>query len=159
MFLCLDRLINRLSNLSLTIELIDDLFHYASSNWSSESFNCIHELILKQHLPRQLDAVLHSTLRRSVQLLALINEHPSMIPNREKITEILRSIFSLHWKRCESMEQFPLMELLTGLYKFTLDQVRQQFPCRNIDDCLHFSDESRWILRVFGYLVDFHRWN
>ena len=120
----LDRLINRLTNLPLPSELIDDLFHYASATWSVEAFNCVHELILKQHVPRVFDPILHSTLRRMTQLIMMINENSSNIPSRNKITEILRSMFSLHLKRCESLENFPLFELLTGLYQYTLQQVR-----------------------------------
>jgi hypothetical protein len=121
----LDRLINRLTNLPLPLDLIDDLFHYASATWSVEAFNCIHELILKQHVPRVFDPILHSALRRMTQLILMINENSSSIPSRNKITEILRSIFTLHLKRCESMENFPLFELLTGLYKYTIQQVRE----------------------------------
>jgi hypothetical protein len=118
--ICLDRLINRLSILPLSIELIDDLFHYASSTWSVDALNCIHELILKQHVPRQYDSILHSSLHHVVQLLSIVNQNLT-----NKITEILRTLFNLHLKRCEYIENFPMFELLSGLYKFTLQQVKQ----------------------------------
>ena len=121
----MDRLINRLSILPLPLELIDDLFHYASSTWSIDALNCIHELILKQHLPRQYDSILHSSLRHVIQLVLIINQNLSIIIIN-KITEILRSLFNLHLKRCESIEHFPMFELLTSLYKFTLQQVKQK---------------------------------
>lgn len=122
----MDRLINRLSILPLPLDLIDGLFHFVSGNCSIEALNCIHELLLKQHLHRNFDPILHSTLRHSVRLLSLIVEHSSNIPNQDKIIEILRLIFNLHWKRCETIEQFPLTELLTGFYKFTNRQVKQK---------------------------------
>jgi hypothetical protein len=122
LLICLDRLINRLSILPLSLELIDDLFHYASSTWSIDALNCIHELILKQHLPRQYDSILHSALRHVIQLILIMNSNLSIIIIN-KITEILRAVFNLHLKRCESIEHFPFLELLTGLYKFTLQQV------------------------------------
>lgn len=121
---CLDRLINRLSILPLPLPLIDDLFHYVSSTWSIDALNCIHELILKQHLPRQYDAILHSSLRHVVQLILIINQHLSTTLI-SKITEILHSLFSLHLKRCETIENFPMSELFTGFYKFTLQQVKE----------------------------------
>ena len=116
-------MINRLSILPLPLELIDDLFHYASATWSLDVLNCIHELILKQHIPRQYDPILHSSLRHVIQLLSLINENSTIII-RNKMTEILRSVFNLHLKRCESIEHFPMFELLTSLYTFTLQQVK-----------------------------------
>jgi hypothetical protein len=119
----LDRLINRLSILPFPIELIDDLFHYTSSTWSIDALNCIHELILKQHIPRQYDPILHASLRHVIQLVLMIDQNSTIIVIN-KITEILRSLFNLHLKRCESIEHFPLFELLTGLYKFTLQQVK-----------------------------------
>jgi len=121
----LDRLINRLSILPLPLELIDDLFHYASSTWSIDALNCIHELILKQHLPRQYDLILHSSLRHVIQLILILNQNLSIIIIN-KIIEILRSLFNLHLKRCESIEHFPIFELLTSLYKFTFQQVKQK---------------------------------
>lgn len=121
---CLDRLVNRLTILPLPTELVDDLFRYISSTWSIEALNCVHELILKQHIPRQYDPILHSALRHTVQLLSIVNQSfPAAAPN--KITEILRSLFSLHLKRCESIEHFPMFELLSNLYKFTFQQVKQ----------------------------------
>ena len=120
--ICFDRLINRLPILPYPIELIDDLFRYTSSTWSINAFNCIHELILKQHIPRQYDPILHSSLRHVTQLILIPNENLSTVVIN-KILEILRSVFTLHLKRCESIENFPLMELLTGIYKFTFQQV------------------------------------
>jgi len=123
--ICLDRLINRLSILPFPLELIDDLFHYASSTWSIDALNCIHELILKQHIPRQYDPILHSSLRHVIQLVLIVNQNLTIIIIN-KITEILHSLFNLHLKRCESIEQFPMFELLTSLYKFTLQQVNKK---------------------------------
>lgn len=120
--ICLDRLINRLSSLPLPMQLIDDLFHYVSVTWSVDALNCIHELMLKQHLPRQYDSILHSSLRHVIQLLLIVNENLTLVATN-KITEILHSLFNLHLKRCESIENFPMFELLTGFYKFTLHQV------------------------------------
>jgi hypothetical protein len=124
--ICLDRLINRLSILPLSLELIDDLFHYASSTWSIDALNCIHEIILKQHISRQYDSILHSSLRHVIQLVSIINQNLTIIIIN-KIIEILRSLFNLHLKRCESIENFPIFELLTNLYKFTLQQVKKIF--------------------------------
>ncbi|CAF5212057.1 unnamed protein product [Rotaria magnacalcarata] len=125
---CLDRLINRLSILPLPSQLIDDLFQYASSTWSIDALNCIHELILKQHLPRQYDAILHASLRHVIQLILIVEQNLSAtIIN--KLTEILHSLFNLHLKRCESIESFPMFELLTGFYKFTLQQVTNPSFC------------------------------
>jgi len=124
--ICLDRLINRLSILPLSLELIDDLFHYASSTWSIDALNCIHEIILKQHISRQYDSILHSSLRHVIQLISIINQNLTIIIIN-KIIEILRSLFNLHLKRCESIENFPIFELLTNLYKFTLQQVKKIF--------------------------------
>ncbi len=124
--ICFDRLINRLSILPLPSDLIDDLFHYASSSWSIDALNCIHELILKQHIPRQYETILHSSLRHVIQLILLINPTLSILIIN-KIIEILRSVFNLHLKRCESIEQYPMFELLTGLYKFTFQQVNELF--------------------------------
>ena len=121
--ICLDRIFSRLTNLTIPLELIDDLFHYTSATGSIDALNCIHELLLKQHVPRTFDPILHSTLRHMIQLLHFLNENPTMLSNKDKVTEILRTIFSLHFKRCESIDQFPLFELLSGLYKFTLQQV------------------------------------
>ncbi|CAF1378603.1 unnamed protein product [Rotaria sordida] len=131
--ICFDRLINRLSILPLPLQLIDDLFHYASSTWSIDALNCIHELILKQHLPRQYDSILHSSLRHIIQLISIVNQNLTIIIIN-KITEILHSLFSLHLKRCESIEGFPMFELLTSFYKFTLQQTTQDgfYACLDI---------------------------
>ncbi|UJR28072.1 hypothetical protein I4U23_009328 [Adineta vaga] len=130
---CLDRLINRLSILPLSIELINDLFQYISSTWSIDALNCIHEIILKQHISRQYDPILHSSLRHVVQLLMMINQNLT-IEIQNKITEILRSLFNLHLKRCETIEHFPMFELLSGLYKFTFQQTTQDgfYTCLDI---------------------------
>lgn len=122
--ICFDRLINRLSILPYPIELVNDLFHYTSSTWSINSLNCIHELILKQHLPRQYDSILHSSLRHSIELILMCNENLSN-DIQMKLIEILRTIFNLHLKRCETIEQFPLMELISALYKSTFQQTTQ----------------------------------
>ncbi|CAF3451307.1 unnamed protein product [Rotaria socialis] len=130
---CLDRLINRLSILPLPSQLINDLFQYALSTWSIDALNCIHELILKQHLPRQYDAILHASLRHVIQLILIVEQNLSAtIIN--KLTEILHSLFNLHLKRCESIENFPMFELLTGFYKFTLQQTTQDgfYACLDI---------------------------
>lgn len=87
--------------------------------------NCIHELILKQHIPRQYDTILHSILHHVIQLILILNQNLSLTVTN-KITEILRSLFNLHLKRCESIENFPIIELLSGLYKFTFQQVTKQ---------------------------------
>ncbi|CAF4419556.1 unnamed protein product, partial [Adineta steineri] len=73
--ICLDRFINRLSILPLPSELIDDLFQYTSSTWSIDALNCIHELILKQHIPRQYETILYSSLRHVIQLLLILNQN------------------------------------------------------------------------------------
>jgi hypothetical protein len=135
---CLDRLINRLSILPLPIELIDDLFHYASSTWSIDGLNCIYELILKQHIPRQYDSILHASLHHVIQLVLIIDQNSTIIVIN-KVTEILRSLFNLHLKRCESIENFPMLELLTGLYKFTLQQVKaNRILCSKSDSVFFF---------------------
>jgi hypothetical protein len=123
--ICLDRSINHLSNLSLSLELVNDLFQYTSSTWSIDALNCIHELILKQHIPRAFDPIVHSTLRHMIQLILILNENSTNISNRMKIIEILRTIFNLHLKRCESIDNFPWFEFLTGLVKFTFQQVHE----------------------------------
>ncbi|CAF0783628.1 unnamed protein product [Adineta steineri] len=131
--ICLDRFINRLSILPLPSELIDDLFQYTSSTWSIDALNCIHELILKQHIPRQYETILYSSLRHVIQLLLILNQNlTNIIIN--KITEILHSLFSLHLKRCESIENYPMFELLSGVYKFTFQQVTQDgfYACLDI---------------------------
>ncbi|CAF3832724.1 unnamed protein product [Adineta steineri] len=131
--ICLDRFINRLSTLPLPSELIDDLFQYTSSTWSIDALNCIHELILKQHIPRQYETILYSSLRHVIQLLLILNQNlTNTIIN--KITEILHSLFSLHLKRCESIENYPMFELLSGVYKFTFQQVTQDgfYACLDI---------------------------
>lgn len=48
-----------------------------------------------------------------------------------KLIEILRTIFNLHLNRCESIEQFPFMELISALYKFTFQQVRRKETIEN----------------------------
>jgi hypothetical protein len=154
----LDRLINRLSILPLPLDLIDDLFHYTSSTWSIDALNCIHELILKQHISRQYDPILHSSLRHVIQLILILNQNLTIIV-RNKITEILRSLFTLHLKRCESIEHFPMFELLTGLYKFTFEQVKRNlkfFFSKKIIFLFLNLDNARWILYVFGYLVNIY---
>ncbi len=151
--ICFDRLINRLSILPLPSDLIDELFNYASSSWSIDALNCIHELILKQHIPKQYEIILHSSLRYVIQLILLINPSLSVIIVN-KIIEILRSVFNLHLKRCESIEQYPMLELLTGLYKFTFQQVKLFLFFLLIFIC--YLDDTRWILCLFGYLVNFY---
>ena len=149
--ICLDRLINRLSNLPLPSDLIDDLFHCASSSWSIDAWNCIHELILKQHIPKQYESILYASLRHVIQLIIISNQHLSTEIKQKKI-EILRSIFTLHLKRYESMEHQPILELLTGLYKFTFEQVEYSFLIK-IFHLLDYLDDPRRILCLFGYLV------
>ncbi|CAF0787699.1 unnamed protein product [Adineta steineri] len=146
--ICLDRFINRLSILPLPSELIDDLFQYTSSTWSIDALNCIHELILKQHIPRQYETILYSSLRHVIQLLLILNQNlTNIIIN--KITEILHSLFSLHLKRCESIENYPMFELLSGVYKFTFQQVTQDgfYACLDIwsifIDYIKTKDENR----------------
>jgi len=129
--ICFDRLINRLSILPYPIELINDLFQYTSSTWSINSLNCIHELILKQHLPRQYDPILHSSLRHFIELILMFNDKLSN-EIQMKLIEILRTIFNLHLNRCESIEQFPFMELISAVYKFTFQQVTKNHQSKAI---------------------------
>lgn len=88
-----------------------------------DALNCIHELILKQHVPRAYEAILYATLHHMVHLLLLANQNAIVPALTNKLTEILRSMFNMHLKRCESTEQFPMLDLLTGVYHFTLQQV------------------------------------
>lgn len=151
--ICFDRLINRLSILPLPSDLIDDLFHYTSSTHSIDAWNCIHELILKQHIPKQYEPILYASLRHVIQLIIIPNQHRSMEINHKKI-EILRSIFTSHLKRYESMEHQPILELLTALYKFTFEQVEFHSNEKLFCYLLAYVDNTRWILCLFGYLVD-----
>ncbi|CAF1422636.1 unnamed protein product [Adineta ricciae] len=149
---CFDRLINRLSILPFPIEFIDELFRFVSSTWSIDALNCIHEIILKQHIPRQYDSILHSTLHHVVQLLAIANENFT-IDLQVKLIEILRTLFNLHLKRCETIEHFPMFELLNGLYKFTFHQTTQDgfYACLDIwsifIEYIKTKDESRLMSR------------
>lgn len=122
---------------------------------SIDAWNCIHELILKQHIPKQYESILYASLRHVIQLINISNQHLSSDIRQKKI-EILRSIFTLHLKRYESMEHQPILELLTSLYKFTFEQVEILLLIRLVqpfDDL----DDARWILCLFGYLVDICR--
>ncbi|CAF4625603.1 unnamed protein product, partial [Rotaria sp. Silwood2] len=153
--ICLDRLINRLSILPLSLQFIDDLFQYASSTWSIDALNCIHELILKQHLPRQYDSILHSSLRHVIQLVLIVNQNLTIIIIN-KITEILHSLFNLHLKRCESIEDFPIYsQILRSLSQELVQRIHNgQTIIKTLEETTDLNDSDTAIDRYVRESVD-----
>jgi len=60
-----------------------------------------------------------------------------------KIIEIVRLIFNLHLERYESIEQVKMVESLTGLYKFTFQQIIQNEFDVWVNICSMFIDDIK----------------
>ncbi|TSK87535.1 Exportin-6 [Bagarius yarrelli] len=98
------------------------------------AMNCINELMCKNCVPLDFEEFLLRMFQQTFYLLQrLTNSHGNMhaVKNRlqeldesylEKFTDFLRLFVSVHLRRIESNAQFPLVEFLALLFKYTFNQ-------------------------------------
>ncbi|MCJ8739399.1 hypothetical protein PDJAM_G00046660 [Pangasius djambal] len=98
------------------------------------AMNCINELMCKNCVPLDFEEFLLRMFQQTFYLLQrLTNSHTNIhtVKNRlqeldesylEKFTDFLRLFVSVHLRRIESNAQFPLVEFLALLFKYTFNQ-------------------------------------
>lgn len=98
------------------------------------AMNCINELMCKNCVPLDFEEFLLRMFQQTFYLLQrLTNSYTNMhtVKNRlqeldesylEKFTDFLRLFVSVHLRRIESNAQFPLVEFLALLFKYTFNQ-------------------------------------
>ena len=105
--------------------------------------NAINEIIYKNYVPVDFTDYLVIMFRSCHHLLQslLSDQNKSQQLDEiflEKITDFLRLFVSLHISRCQQNNQFPLIEFLALIFKFTFQQksVRGFRSCLDIWSCL-----------------------
>ncbi|KAM9457944.1 exportin-6 [Clarias gariepinus] len=98
------------------------------------AMSCINELMCKNCVPLDFEEFLLRMFQQTFYLLQrLTNSHTNIhtVKNRlqeldesylEKFTDFLRLFVSVHLRRIESNAQFPLVEFLALLFKYTFNQ-------------------------------------
>lgn len=144
------------ANLSLTVSsrLINVLFQYASLEVKSQgsddvstalsvlAMGAINEIIYKNFVPQDFNDYLVIMFRNSFHLLqSLVMDQSNSAKLAEldetfieKMTEFLRLFVSIHLRRCEQNPQFPLLEFLALMFKYSFQQTNLQgfFSCLEI---------------------------
>uniref|UniRef100_A0A8C1RLY5 Exportin 6 n=1 Tax=Cyprinus carpio TaxID=7962 RepID=A0A8C1RLY5_CYPCA len=118
------------------------------------AMNCINELMCKNCVPVDFEEFLLRMFQQTFYLLQrLTNTHSHTnthtIKNRlqdldesyvEKFTDFLRLFVSVHLRRIESNAQFPLVEFLALLFKYTFNQPSQEGYLSCLEICSIFLD-------------------
>ncbi|XP_064607184.1 exportin-6-like [Liolophura sinensis] len=97
------------------------------------AMNCVNELLAKNCVPQEFEDFLLQMFQQTFCLLQRLTKesNTNASGNRlaeldetyiEKFTEFLRLFVSVHLKRCESNDHFPVLELLALMFKYTLKQ-------------------------------------
>ncbi|XP_052781970.1 exportin-6-like isoform X2 [Mya arenaria] len=108
-------------------------FNSPSSHLGILAMNCINELLSKNCVPAEFEDFLLQMFQRTFFLLQKLTKDSSTCSsgNRlseidenyvEKFTDFLRLFVSIHLRRFESNSQFPVIEFLALLFKYTFRQ-------------------------------------
>ena len=89
--------------------------------------SAINEIIYKNYVPQDFNEYLVIMIRNCYHLLQNLVSDQSKISDLDdvfldKITEFLRLFVSIHLSRCDQNPQFPLLEFLALIFKFTFQQ-------------------------------------
>ncbi|KAB0396516.1 hypothetical protein E2I00_008528, partial [Balaenoptera physalus] len=106
------------------------------------AMSCINELMSKNCVPMEFEDYLLRILSTSCRKSPRIN-NAHTVKSRleeldesciEKFTDLLRLFVSVHLRRIESYSQFPVVEFLTVLFKYTFHQPTHEgyFSCLDI---------------------------
>ncbi|EDO28808.1 predicted protein [Nematostella vectensis] len=97
------------------------------------AMTCINELLSKNCVPQEYEEYLLKLFQQTFQLLQRItkdsasssDDHLSELDESylNKFTEFLHLFVSIHLRGFENSSHFPILELLTLLYKYTFHQV------------------------------------
>jgi len=139
---------------TVSSRLINVLFQYASLEIKSQgndevstalsvlSMGAINEIIYKNYVPQDFNDYLVIMFRNSFHLLqSLVMDQANAAKlveldeiYIEKITEFLRLFVSIHLRRCEQNQQFPLLEFLALMFKYSFQQTNLQgfYACLEI---------------------------
>ncbi|EDO42656.1 predicted protein [Nematostella vectensis] len=105
------------------------------------AMTCINELLSKNCVPQEYEEYLLKLFQQTFQLLQRItkdsasssDDHLSELDESylNKFTEFLHLFVSIHLRRFENSSHFPILELLTLLYKYTFHQPQNEgfFNC------------------------------
>ncbi|XP_077979557.1 exportin-6-like isoform X2 [Glandiceps talaboti] len=106
---------------------------------------CINEIMSKNCVPAEFEEFLLRMFQQTFQLLQRLTKDTTAqsVGNKlaeldesyvEKFTEFLRLFVSVHLRRFEGNSQFPLLELLALLFKYTFKQPTHEgfFACLDI---------------------------
>ncbi|XP_048575902.1 exportin-6 isoform X2 [Nematostella vectensis] len=105
------------------------------------AMTCINELLSKNCVPQEYEEYLLKLFQQTFQLLQRItkdsasssDDHLSELDDSylNKFTEFLHLFVSIHLRRFENSSLFPILELLTLLYKYTFHQPQNEgfFNC------------------------------
>ncbi|KAJ8795213.1 hypothetical protein J1605_002837 [Eschrichtius robustus] len=109
------------------------------------AMSCINELMSKNCVPMEFEDYLLRMFQQTFHLLQKITKDNSAhtVKRRleeldesyiEKFTDLLRLFASVHLRRIESYSQFPVVEFLTVLFKYTFHQPTHEgyFSCLDI---------------------------
>ncbi|XP_006823726.1 exportin-6-like [Saccoglossus kowalevskii] len=116
-----------------------------SSNLGVLAMCCINELMSKNCVPAEFEEFLLRMFQQTFQLLQRLTKDTTAqsVGNKlaeldenyiEKFTEFLRLFVSVHLRRFEGNSQFPLLELLALLFKYTFKQPNNEgfYVCLDI---------------------------
>ncbi|CAH3162738.1 unnamed protein product [Porites lobata] len=109
------------------------------------AMSCINELLSKNCVPVEFEEFLLKLFQQTFQLLQRITKDTgaqaveNMLTEQDegylsKFTEFLRLFVSIHLRRFENSSHFPVLELLTLLFKYTFKQPQLEgfFACLDI---------------------------
>lgn len=109
------------------------------------AMSCINELLSKNCVPVEFEEFLLKLFQQTFQLLQRITKDTgaqaveNLLTEQDesylsKFTEFLRLFVSIHLRRFENSSHFPVLELLTLLYKYTFKQPQLEgfFACLDI---------------------------
>ncbi|KAL5018253.1 hypothetical protein ScPMuIL_003975 [Solemya velum] len=147
---------------TITPSLLSTIFHYAGFGCEARScgnfsvntnclgvlaMNCINELLAKNCVPHEFEDFLLQMFQRTFYLLQKMTKdsNTNATGNRladleeiyiEKFTDFLQLFVSIHLRRFESNANFPVIEFLALLFKYTFRQPTHEgfFHCLDIWD-------------------------
>ncbi|KAK3752548.1 hypothetical protein QZH41_013413, partial [Actinostola sp. cb2023] len=104
---------------------------------------CINELLAKNCVPAEFEEFLLKLFQQTFHLLQRITKESSVIDSDlseldesylDKFTEFLSMFVHVHLRRFENSSHFPVIELLTLLFKYTFKQPNNEglFSCLDI---------------------------
>nr|XP_055227980.1 exportin-6-like isoform X3 [Gorilla gorilla gorilla] len=115
------------------------------------AMSCINELMSKNCVPMEFEEYLLRMFQQTFYLLQKITKdnNAHTVKSRleeldesyiEKFTDFLRLFVSVHLRRIESYSQFPVVEFLTLLFKYTFHQPTHEGYCSCLDIWTLFLD-------------------